>query len=82
MPAAAVIPAPGVHGIIAETITSVVGITGPQRHRLWQRRLRATTVTLRRIPVRVRDLNQVIKTSSCSMVLHGIVERNLVLSVP
>ena len=28
MPAAAVIPAPEVHGIIAETKTSVVGITG------------------------------------------------------
>ena len=34
MPAAAVIPAPGVHGIIAETKTSVVGIIDPATGRL------------------------------------------------
>ena len=66
MPAAAVIPAPGVHVIIAETKTSVVGITRRRDRPARRAVLAATSPTargLRVASVRVRDPNQVIKTS-------------------
>ena len=88
MPAAAVIPAPGVHGTIAETKTSVVGTrTAPRqlirhaRSGMTERGAATTPRVLlalgrrRASVVRVRDLNQAIEASSCSMVQHGIVER-------
>ena len=80
MPAAAVIPAPGVHGIIAETKTPVVGINdlaapADPSGRAGRPRPRPFVALPGAASVRVRDPSQVIKTSSCSMVLHGIVER-------
>ena len=78
MPAAAVIPAPEDYGIIAETKTSVVGITDlPSRpiRVVASCGVRSRPLVVSAASVRVRGPNQVIKTSSCSMVLHGIVER-------
>ena len=70
MPAAAVIPAPGVHWIIAETKTSVVGtidLAAPAvlaRSRRTVRGHDRAWPDFRAASVRVRDPNQVIKTST------------------
>ena len=68
MPAAAVIPAPGVHGIIAETKTPVVGINVLAEPAyligsVGRARSRPFVVSSEAASVRVRDPNQVIKAS-------------------